>query len=121
MRNIRRDIMLCAIVSLMIVSLVIFVVFAVRTIIDPMYRNPRVINNTKQIFFVLAMPYYVIEYYFVGTNPDGSHRFDLFWTPLSVILTALYVMIGGNILRFLCLALGFCKRKTRDDNKPDSV
>ncbi len=95
-----HDILICSILSLLATTLIVFVVFAIRTIIDPMYRDPVVIYQTKRIFYVFLMPYYLIEDSFIGLNPDFSHRFHVLWTPIGGILTILYISIAGNVLFF---------------------
>lgn len=93
--------------------MIVFIIFAIRTIIDPMYRNPQLIRQTKQVFYVFIMPFYEIQSRFVGSNYDGSHKLHLFWTPLSGILCIIYISICGNFLRALYLLTH--KKKVADE------
>lgn len=108
--NFSKSFLICSILSLLITTLIIFVVFAMRTILDPMYRNPQIISQTRQIFHFILMPFYLLEDKFVGLNPDGSHRFHIIWTPLGMIFSVLYISVGGNLIRIF---YSIIRRKTK--------
>lgn len=114
MKNLWRTILVCTIISLLVTTLIVFVVFAIRTIIDPMYRNPNVIQSTKRIFYVFLMPYYELEAKFIGLNPDSSHRVHLLWTPIGMLATALYIALGGNLICAIFRGLRSLGRKKED-------
>ncbi len=106
-----QGVLICSIVSLLTTTLIVFVVFAIRTIIDPMTRNPEVIYQTKRIFYLFLMPYYAIENSFIGLNPDFSHRFHALWTPIGILLTILYISIAGNLIRLIYLLFSRKKKQ----------
>ena len=96
------------IISLVAASTLIFVVFALRTLIDPMYRNADLIKITKHIFYVFLWPYYLIESVTGGVNPDGSHNFHFFWTPLGLLFSLAYIVGCGNVIYAI---INFFKRR----------
>jgi hypothetical protein len=98
--------------ALLVSSIIMFMVFAVRTIIDPLYKNTELIKTSKQIFSIFIWPYNTIETRYIGIGTDFSHRFDPFWSPLGTLLTLIYLAIIGNLIYFIVNYIS-C-RKTND-------
>jgi hypothetical protein len=98
--------------ALLISIVFILMIFTVRTIIDPMDNNPELSKVSDQIFSIFLWPYYSIENNFIGYDADISHRFDLIWTPLGVLLTLIYIALAGNIVYFLARLF-----KLKDEDK----
>ena len=95
--------------ALLVSAIIMFMVFAVRTILDPMYKNTELIDTSKQIFSLFLWPYNLIEKSFIGLNIDFSHRFHTLWSPVGVLLTLLYIALIGNVIFFIVQAF-FCKK-----------
>lgn len=95
-----KDIFTNSFLAVLISAILMFMVFAVRTILDPMYKNPQLISTSKQVFSIFLWPYYQLEKTYIGVNPDFSHRFHVFWSPVGGLLTLLYIILIGNIILF---------------------
>ncbi len=93
-----KNFAIVGIISLVAASTFIFIVFAFRTLVDPMYRNANLIKYTKYVFYVFIWPYYFIERFAGIVNPDGSHSFHILWSPLGLLLSLAYIVIAGNIV-----------------------
>ena len=88
--------------ALLVAVIIMFMVFAVRTILDPMYKNPELILTSKQIFSIFIWPYNFIEKQFIGVNPDFSHRFSALWSPVGAVCTLIYLILFGNLVYWIC-------------------
>ncbi len=109
MRCTIRNVFANSFLALLVSAIIMFMVFAVRTILDPMYKNPELIETSKQVFSIFLWPYNLIESKFIGLYPDFSHKFHILWSPVGAFLTILYIALIGNLV-FMIVSLYFCKK-----------
>ena len=97
-----KKILASSFLAFLVSAIILFMVFAVRTILDPLYKNTELIETSKQIFSMFIWPYNLIEKKFIGIGPpDYIHSFHPFWSPLGILCTLLYIAVIGNLVSLL--------------------
>ncbi len=87
--------------ALLVSSIVLLMVYGVRAIIDPMFNNPELIKVGDQISAIFIWTYNLVESHYIGYDANFTHRFDLLWTPIGILLNLLYISLIGNIIYLL--------------------
>jgi hypothetical protein len=91
-----RSILFC-----FLILILIFLIFSIRTIIDPYYTNMTLLQLSKKIFMTFTWPFV----FFTGqiTENPGVIGFKVqpLWTTLGIISNVLYFMVLGNALFYL--------------------
>ncbi|HNX00901.1 MAG TPA: hypothetical protein PLE74_02890 [Candidatus Cloacimonadota bacterium] len=84
-----------------LVLVLIFLIFSIRTIIDPYYTNMSLLQLSKKIFMTFTWPFV----FFTGQINDnpGITGFQVqpLWTTLGIISNLLYFMILGNAVFYI--------------------
>jgi hypothetical protein len=85
----------------LLVLIVIFLMFAARTILDPYYRNHQLLHFSQKLFLTFTWPFELCANH-IQSNPGLlGFPFHPFWTSLGIISNLLYLMILGNCLFYV--------------------
>jgi hypothetical protein len=84
-----------------LVLILIFLIFSIRTIIDPYYTNMTLLQLSKKIFMTFTWPFV----FFTGQiqeNPGiTGFKVQPLWTTIGVFTNIIYFMILGNATFYL--------------------
>jgi hypothetical protein len=82
-----------SLLAFLLSSVIMLMVYTVRTIIDPMDNNPELFKIGEQIFNIFIWPYKIIESNFIGYEAGVSYRVNLLWTPIGILLNLLWEIL----------------------------